>query len=122
MDWTSEFLGIAADNYTLKLAVFHTLFNLVGVLLMLPLIERLVRLLERFIPERELAPGVEEPLYLNEAALALPDTALKVLVQEVEHLANTVFEVLAPGINLHRTDILSEASLREIVARSILGR
>lgn len=31
VDWLSEHLNIAADNYTLKLAVFHTLFNLLGI-------------------------------------------------------------------------------------------
>ncbi len=28
VDWLSNLVGIAADNYTLKFAVFHTLFNL----------------------------------------------------------------------------------------------
>ena len=38
---TSNFLGIAADDYTLKLAVFHSFFNLLGVLIMLPLMASL---------------------------------------------------------------------------------
>ena len=40
-------MGIASNNYTLKFAVFHTLFNLVGVALMLPLINTLVAVLEK---------------------------------------------------------------------------
>jgi phosphate:Na+ symporter len=47
VDRTSDLVGIAADNFTLKFAVFHTLFNLVGVVSMLPAINLLVRLLER---------------------------------------------------------------------------
>ena len=31
-------VGIAPDDYTLKFAVFHTLFNVIGVVLMTPLI------------------------------------------------------------------------------------
>ena len=41
VEYISAWVGIDADNYTLKLAVFHTLFNLLGVLLMLPLINRI---------------------------------------------------------------------------------
>jgi len=42
----SATIGIAATDYTLKLAVFHTLFNIAGVLLMSPLIGKMVTFLE----------------------------------------------------------------------------
>ena len=69
-------------------------------------------------------PRVEEqgvalgPQYLNASALALPDTALKVLLQESRHLFAIVFEVIAQGLNLRRTDILSERDLSEVVNNS----
>ena len=52
VDWVSELIGIAADDYTLKFAVFHTLFNLVGVVLMLPLIGVLVAFLQKLLQEK----------------------------------------------------------------------
>ena len=49
VDVISDLVGIGAEDFTLKLAVFHTLFNLIGVIVMVPLIGRLVTLLERLI-------------------------------------------------------------------------
>jgi phosphate:Na+ symporter len=50
VDLIASRTGIAADAYALKLALFHTLFNTFGILLMLPVLRPLVRLLERRIP------------------------------------------------------------------------
>ncbi len=81
VDWVAARVGIAADDYTLKLATFHTLFNLAGIVVRLPLIDRFVRLLERMF--RVWEPEVVRPLYLNEAALEIPDAALAALPREV---------------------------------------
>ncbi|MEZ5660323.1 MAG: Na/Pi symporter [Burkholderiaceae bacterium] len=53
VDWLSEALRISAGDFALKLAVFHTVFNVLGVLLMLPLLGQLVRFLEERIVEPE---------------------------------------------------------------------
>jgi len=42
VNYLSEILGIVATDYTLKLALFHTLFNVLGVLLMIPFIKKIV--------------------------------------------------------------------------------
>lgn len=117
----SDWAHLAPDNWTLRLAVFHSLFNIVGVLFMLPALAPLVKLLQRVLPdpheqiERERDP---HPIYLNDSALKLPDTAVAVLFQETEHLFERVFEILAHGINLHREDILYALNLKETVAQS----
>ncbi len=51
VDWISAELGIASDNWTLKLAVFHTLFNLLGIVIMVPLLNPLVTLLRNLLPD-----------------------------------------------------------------------
>ena len=103
-------VGIGATDWTLKLAVFHTIFNVVGVLAMVPVIPFLVRTLEKRLKvgtktDTERREGLK-PLYLNESALLLPDTALEVLVKETAHLFDNAFEAIAHGFNLHRMDIL----------------
>ncbi len=121
VEWTSLHAGIAEDNYTLKLAVFHTLFNLVGVAVMLPLIDRLVRLLGRLIPETQQAepritrPVESVPQYINEAVLIYPDAALMAINQETRHLYDNAFEIIAHALGLHRHHILSERDLGELV-------
>ena len=58
VDWISAGVGIANDDYALKLAVFHTIFNTMGVALMLPVMQKLLQFLERTIVEK--TPGRQQ--------------------------------------------------------------
>ncbi|MCP4471650.1 MAG: Na/Pi cotransporter family protein [Gammaproteobacteria bacterium] len=113
VDWVSVRVGIADDNYTMKLAVFHTLFNVTGVLVMVPLIHRLADYLFKVFPEKAL--DLAEPRYLSEAAYEFPETVLKSLKKEVWHLFDSAFEIMAHGINLHRTEILESPDLEKTI-------
>lgn len=113
VEFISRSVGIAADDYTLKLAVFHSLFNLVGVVLMTPLIGRLVLLLETRLRERR--PLRDQPRYLSAAALELPDVALEALIRETRHLFRNAFTLIAHGLNLRRADIVSDRPLEAVL-------
>ncbi len=64
-----------------KLALFHTTFNVLGVLLMWPLADRLTRwLLQRF---RAREDNEAQPKYLDDNVLAVPTLALDALEREV---------------------------------------
>ena len=112
VDWISAELGIASDNWTLKLAVFHTLFNVLGIVIMVPLLNPLVTLLRNLLPDPK--PDLVAPLYLNDAVAEFPDALVETVRKEVLHLYDNAFEVLAHGLNLHRHDIRSEADLLEL--------
>lgn len=116
VDWIADLIGLAQDNYTLKFAIFHTLFNLVGVAVMLPLIHVLVGFLQRLIREKVEPPETARVLFLNKSALEFPDTALEVIAKETVHLAFNAYEILAHGLNLHRRDITSSADINEVIA------
>lgn len=98
--WTvehlSQALGIAADNHTMKLAVFHSLFNLLGILLMLPQLTRLQHLLERLIPSQ--AEQVNQPLYLNQAAMESPAAAVAVTRNESTRLYSLATDLMIEGL------------------------
>jgi phosphate:Na+ symporter len=113
VDIISNSVGIAKDNYTMKLAVFHTLFNLTGVIVMVPLIGRLADYLYKVLPERE--KDLAQPLYLSEAVIEFPETVLKSLKKEVWHLFDSAFEIMAHGITLHRTEILESPDLEKTI-------
>lgn len=116
VDAISQIIGIAADDYTLKLAVFHTLFNLVGVVLMVPLMGRLAVFLGSLFvspPEDRVAPK-----YLNEAVLEVPDTLLAALRNETLHLFGNAEEVIAHSLSLHRHTIDSDADLTAFTDKS----
>jgi phosphate:Na+ symporter len=116
VDWLSALVGIAADNHTLKFAVFHTLFNLVGVVLMLPFIGTMVAVLEKLLRERVEPVETARVLFLSKSALEFPDTALEVISRETVHMAFNAFEILAHGLNLHRRDITSDSDINAVVA------
>jgi phosphate:Na+ symporter len=117
VDWLSSHVGIAADDHTLKFAVFHTLFNLAGVSLMLPLIGTLVTFLERLLREKVEPVETTRVLFLNDSALEFPDTALEVISRETIHLVFNAFEILAHGLNLNRSDITSSSDINAVLSR-----
>ena len=114
----SELTHIAATDYTLKLALFHTIFNVLGVLIMMPFINKLEILLLRVFKER-MDKDIDEPKYLNEAVLEFPGSVISSLVNESKYLyKNAVFEIVAHALNIHREDIKSDKKIGKIVKTS----
>ncbi|MCP5313043.1 MAG: Na/Pi cotransporter family protein [Chromatiaceae bacterium] len=109
----SDAVGIPANDYTLKLAVFHTLFNGFGLAVFTPFIPHMVGMLNRVMKgerrERDL------PRYLSDASLEFPDVALTALRRETRHLFNNAFSIIAHGVNLRRSMISSDADLHELI-------
>ena len=116
VDWVSAMVGINAEDYALKLAVFHTVFNVLGVVLMLPLMRRLVSALERRIVEP--APDVSRPRFLNNAVDAFPETLESALRKEVLHLHENATELIQHGLNLHRHEIFETDDIARTVRES----
>jgi len=106
-------VGIPVQDYTLKLAVFHTLFNSAGVLLFTPLINLLAEQLRRLLKGERVARDM--PRYLNDASLEFPDVALTALRRETQHLFNNAFSIIAHGMNLRRADINSDRDLHQLL-------
>ncbi|WP_376780563.1 Na/Pi cotransporter family protein [Pseudomonas songnenensis] len=104
--WITEPLGLGG-NTLIQLALFHSLFNAMGVALFWPFQRQLAALLQRVLPDRveptvlitELAQAVPaEPLtharYLNDRALDSVDAAASAVAQELQHLARLSLEVI----------------------------
>ncbi|NND08041.1 MAG: Na/Pi cotransporter family protein [Saprospiraceae bacterium] len=115
----AEKTDIAEDNYVLKLSVFHTLFNLLGVFIMVPFIDPLVRVLNRIFIEKPIVDGIDYPRYLNESTLAYPQAAFLALYNETRRLFDkVVYEAVAHSLNIHRQDIEGSEKLKKVVRRS----
>jgi phosphate:Na+ symporter len=113
VDWLSSLARIAADDYLLKLALFHTLFNTLGVLLFIPLVARLEHLLIRHV--RFSLPPADQPRFLYPEALKTFETAVVALHKEVEHLYDNAHRLIARGISVDLPVIESELPLGEVV-------
>ncbi|WP_338355555.1 Na/Pi symporter [uncultured Marinobacter sp.] len=117
VDALSSLMSISDDDYTVKLALFHTLFNCLGVAIMLPLISRMARALERWLPERP-EEAAAQPRYLNPAAMDSPDSANAAVRREVWHLFDQAFIILAHGLHLHRENISQSNDLEATINNS----
>ncbi|MCP5059747.1 MAG: Na/Pi cotransporter family protein [bacterium] len=112
VDWLSNLLGIAPTDYTLKLATFHSVFNSMGILIMVPFIGPLVPALERWMPTP--TPVFERPKYLNEAAIGFPDAAIEAARKETVRLYDKALELIVHGVGLRRRDVLADEPLEGI--------
>lgn len=116
IDLTAQFLGIPHNDYPLKLALYHTYFNLICVLLFAPAVHGLVALLNRFFKE-EVTPEneIDDVLFINDVALDFPDTAQATLLKETKHLYNNVFDIIAKGLSVTKEDITSGMEIDDIL-------
>ena len=110
----SAMVGIADDNHTLKLAVFHSIFNLLGIVVMLPLLNKLVVWLEKLLPEKK--PEVDQPIYLSESSAAFPGTALEAVRLETLRVYEAAVRIIIDGLGMKKADILSTVDLERVVA------
>jgi len=118
VNYLSQLLSISPTDYTLKLALFHTIFNVLGVILMIPWIKRLERFLLRFFKDKG-DKDIDEPKYLNEAVLEFPGSVISSLINESKYLyKNAIFEIVAHGLNIHREDIKSDEKIKRIIKKS----
>lgn len=117
VDLSAQYLGIDSDNYTLKLALFHTIFNTIGVVVMIPFINKLVIFLERILQTKESpdAIGYDGVKYLNNSVLEFPQSAMGALIRETKHLYDNAFEIIAQGLNIKREKIVSSMELEEVI-------
>ena len=117
VDIISDFLGIGSDNHTLKLAVFDSLFKIVGVLIFVPFIKNLVDFLERILKDKHKSnvQSFDTAQYLNESVLEVPNTAMAAIINETKHLYINAFEIIAHGLNLKRANIISDMPLKDVI-------
>jgi phosphate:Na+ symporter len=91
-----EALRLAPDPAT-TLALFHTTFNVLGVLIMLPLAAPLTRWLERRFRRAE--EDEARPRHLDKTLLGVPSLALQALDRELRRLAALTQRMLASAID-----------------------
>ena len=113
VDYLAVIVGIGIENYTMKLALFHTIFNVIGVLAVSPFITVLVKFLNTLFIPKWLSKG--KPKYLDDAVLALPSTALSAIIMETKHLYENAFDIITHGLNLKKKNIISTMDLDEVV-------
>ncbi len=118
VDYLATFIWIAADNYTLKLALFHTLFNLTGIIMIVPFIHKFKNLVTTILPEPiDKNKDKTELQYLHEATLEYPDAAIISLIKETKHLYRDVVEWVLDTFGLSYDEIISTERKKELIPK-----
>lgn len=126
----AHLLGFGHDA-PLQLALFHSLFNALGVLLFLPWVEALASQLERlFVRDdrrsRMALPANRsdqrtleaQPRYLSDASLQHADTLMQAVILEMRHLMDNAVGVITHSLFLHRRWVESDLALAKVVRRT----
>lgn len=103
----------AAGNASVVLAVFHTLFNLLGVALMWPLARRLVDFLSRRFVSADEKLG--QPLHFDPTLAEVPSLALRGLVLEIARMCRIAFELAEKRVSGVATEPESRQTQEGIV-------
>lgn len=110
-----NFLSIALniEDIALKVALFHALFNLIGVVFFHSLLINC-----SFLNKIVKAPkdkNKDKPLYLDSSLVKFSDTAIEALRKENDHLYNNTYAIVAHAIGFSRKNIQSDKSFKEIL-------
>ena len=107
--WLAQQLQLPPESDTLKLALFHTLFNVIGIALMTPWLPTLAKLLQRWLVAGE--TDIKKPRYLNDAALASPASALHVSQRETLRLYRFCRDTMIHALGWRSSDFRLQHSL-----------
>lgn len=92
---------ISGDTGELALVAFHSGFNILGVLLLLPFVRRFARLIERLVPEK--GPPLVDAL--DETLLSEPASAVDAAVTTLERIAVAEAALLAEYLDRGSADV-----------------
>lgn len=116
VDYLAQVFGVDDTNYVIKLAIFHTVFNVIGILLVAPFTQKIVVYLETlFIPK---VKAKSKPLYLSDEVIEIPKAALVSIRKEVMNLYFQSLKAISHAMNLHREDVFGQGNLQEVVKKS----
>jgi len=116
----AEMLGMQNGAAT-KLALFHTVFNVLGVFLMLPLTGLLAKLLERLFQSVE--EDIGRPRHLDSTLATTPALAVSALHEELQRLLAIVTGILRSALSgaARTPDLEKQADAVHTLTEAIAG-
>ncbi|MBE0474006.1 Na/Pi symporter [Rhodoferax sp.] len=114
LPWLIDFLAVLRGWLGLeaapaaKLALFHTVFNLLGVALIWPLASRMTAYLETRFKAAD--ADVARPLYLDKNVLTVPALAIDALQREVQRMGQMAVAVVQTAFTLPDSAMLATQS------------
>ncbi len=86
-----------------QLAMFHTIFNIGSVIIVLPLIDKLVDLTKRMIKDEPPKEKKERFYFVDSNILSTPSIAVEQIKHEIVHMANTAMQNFNIAMDMIKT-------------------
>lgn len=94
LPWVLPYLAFLGEEPARLVANFHTLFNLAIAALFLPVVNPLMALVGRLLPDQAATDDPGRPKYLDDGTLDTPAVALTCAAREALHMGDQVKEML----------------------------
>lgn len=111
---------VSAAAIPVAISLFHTVFNISNTFLLVWFLKPIARLVERLVPEKAMPEKeIDEPKFLTQDVAKYPETLIVSLENESKYLfKNTIFEIVAHALSIHRDDIKGDEKIKKIIKRS----
>ncbi len=109
VDIFAPYIGISDDNYSMKLALFHTIFNLLGIVILYPFIHIIVNLANKVISEK--MRKASKPKYLDKANIKIPYNAMISVQKEVIHLYENAQKAILHALSMHTSNLKTDSDI-----------
>ncbi|MCR5095172.1 MAG: Na/Pi cotransporter family protein [Erysipelotrichaceae bacterium] len=86
-----------------QLAMFHTIFNITSVIIVLPLTEKLVDLTKRIIKDEQPKEKKERFYFVDSNILSTPSIAVEQIKHEIVHMANIAMQNFNIAVDMIKT-------------------
>ena len=113
VDILSPYLGISQDNYSMKLALFHTIFNILGIALLLPFIPYIVKISTKIINDDKYQKS-SKPKYLSQENIKIPYNAMISIRKEVTNLYENAQKAILHAISIHTSELKTKDDLEKL--------
>ena len=94
--YSSMFEAVFPDSPQIQLAMFHTFFNVIAVIIMLPLTNQLIKLVTRIIPDKEVPTDEDNDVphmyFINSYMLRTPPIAVQQIKKEIINMARIAMD------------------------------
>ena len=115
IDVITPYLVISDSNYGIKLSLFHSLYSIIGILILTPFIPQIEKFLNKLVKDKK--TPMSEPKYLSMSIVGSPDAALVALRKEVINLYEHCQKAMLHALNIHTTNLNNETLQKQLSSK-----
>lgn len=117
VEFIAAIVGISDIN--LQLAIFHTLFNCLGIAIMIPMLKKFVYYLNTLISNKK-QDDLDSPIYLEDSKIDFANASLEAIRNETKHLYDNALSIISHSIGLDRSSIRSFEPMENLIKNKAL--